>query len=165
MNLSLMLHMPRWLVVFTIPQGSALQKGRHGLYHEIVNAAANVHERFGVYSWCSDSQLYYCGSFAQDYANGGFRSNLHGRIDNYLQNHKIKDTGHKNTNLVVFENINDALKQESVALKYLTFDSLHLGEDLVDYNAFSNNPDLVHSVESLVICSYRRIGQCGWNRT
>jgi hypothetical protein len=164
-DLALVLNKPFWKNIFTIPQGSVLQKGRHGLYHEIVAAAAQVGARFGCYSWGSDSIIYYCGSFAQDYARGNFKSNLHGRIHNYLQNHRQKETGQKNTNLMIFENINTALNNGNVLLRHFYFDSLKVGGDLIEFNTFSNDPNLVHAVEQLLICSYRRQGQCQWNRT
>ena len=40
-----------WNDVYVIPKGTVLQKGRHGLYHEMVDAAASVDERFGCYAW------------------------------------------------------------------------------------------------------------------
>jgi hypothetical protein len=165
MKLSIVLHKPQWRNVYTIPMGTSLQKGRHGLYPEIVEAAGNVREKFGCYSWSSDNTVYYCGSFAKDYARGNFKSNLHGRVHNYLQNHKVKDTGHKNTNLMVFENINYALKQGNVILQQLLFESLHFGNDILDFKSFSNDSNLVHVVEQLLISSLRRLGHCEWNRS
>ena len=166
MSLSLVIRQPMWKTVFTIPKGTVLQKGRHGLYHDIVGAAGEVTERFGCYSWGSDANVFYCGSFAQDYSSGNFRTNLHGRVHNYLQNHRVNArTGRKNTNLMVFENINNALKQKDVLLRHFTFESLQVGNDEVDFASFSADPDLVHAVEQLLICIYRRQGQCKWNRT
>ena len=135
------------------------------MYHQIVEAAGNIEKRFGCYSWGNDGSIYYCGSFAKDYSRNGFRSNLHGRVHNYLQNHRVKDTGQKNTNLMVFENINRELKQNSILLQHFVFESLQIGDDVIDFATFSNDPNLVHAVEELLICSYRRIGQCSWNRT
>lgn len=165
MNFSLILHQPQWQIVYTIPQGTVLEKGRHGLYHNITRAAASVGERFGCYSWRSDSIIFYCGSFAQDYRRGNFKTNLQGRIHNYLQNHGRKDAKRKNTNLRVFENINAALRQGNVLLCLFTFDSLQIGDNRVNFAAFSTDPDLVHVVEQVLICTYRRQGQCEWNRT
>jgi hypothetical protein len=98
-----------WTPVFTIPQGSVLLKGRPGLYHEITGAADAVSDRCGCYSWGSPEAIFYCGSFARDDLGGRFKSNLQARVHNYLQNHRTKHTGQKNTNLMVFENINEAL--------------------------------------------------------
>ena len=165
MEFSLVLHQPQWRRVFTIPQGTVLQKGRHGLYHDIVKAAAAVSERFGCYSWGNERTVFYCGSFAQDYSRGNFNSNLHGRIHNYLQNHRVRETGQKNTNLMVFESINESLKRNDVLLRLLMFESLHVGDDRVDFATFSTDPDLVHAVEQLLICTHRRQGECEWNRT
>lgn len=165
MNISLTLSNHTWRPVFTIPKGAILEKGRHGLYHEITGAAGAISERFGCYSWGSPSTIYYCGSFAKDYSRGDFKTNLQGRVHNYLQNHRRKDTGRINTNLMVFEKINDALQLNDVHLSLLTFEWLQIGDDQVDFATFSTNPDLVHAVEQLLICSYRRQGQCQWNRT
>ena len=164
MDFSVILHQPRWQTVYTIPQGIGLQKGRHGLYHNIAEAAGSVGEKFGCYSWRSDSTIFYCGSFAQDYRCGKFRTNLEGRIHQYLQNHGRKDAKRKNTNLIVFENINAALREDNVLLCLFMFQSLQIGDDKVNFAAFSTDPDLVHVVEQLLICSYRRQGQCQWNR-
>lgn len=165
MNISLTLSNHIWRPVFTIPKGTILQKGRHGLYHEITGAAETISERFGCYSWGSASTIYYCGSFAKNYSRGGFKTNLQGRVHNYLQNHRRKATGRINTNLMVFEKINDALQLNDVHLSLLTFDWLHIGDDRVDFATFSTDPDLVHAVEELLICAYRRQDQCQWNRT
>jgi hypothetical protein len=165
MNLSLKIHQPQWRTIFTIPLGTVLRKGRHGLYHDITEAAASVNERFGCYSWGSNSVIYYCGSFAQDYTRGDFKTNLQGRVHNYLQNHRQKSTERKNTNLMVFENINNVLKQSAVLLCLFTFESLEFGNDTVDFATFSTDPGLVHAVEQLLICAYRKQKQCAWNRT
>jgi hypothetical protein len=66
---------------------------------------------------------------------------------------------------MVFEKINDILQLNDVYLSLLTFDWLQLGDDWVDFATFSTDPDLVHAVEELLICTYRRQGQCQWNRT
>lgn len=165
MNFSLVIHQSQWRTIFTIPQGTTLQKGRHGVNRDITKAAASISEKFGCYSWGSDSVIFYCGSFAQDYARGNFKTNLQGRVHQYLQNHGRKGAKRRNTNLMVFDNINDILKQSNVLLRLFTFESLHIGDDHIDFVTFSMNPDLVHAVEQLLICTYRRQEQCKWNRT
>jgi hypothetical protein len=165
MNISLTLSNHTWRPVFAIPKDTILQKGRHGLYGDITKAAGAINERFGCYSWGSASKIYYCGSFAKDYARGGFKTNLQGRVHNYLQNHRRKASGRINTNLMVFEKINNALRLNDVYLSLLTFEWLQLGDDRVDYATFSTDPNLIHAVEELLICTYRRLGQCQWNRT
>ncbi len=169
MNISLAIQQPQWRTVYTIPKGTALKKGRrHKLYKDITKAAGAVTERFGCYSWGSDTIIFYCGSFAKDYSRGGFKTNLHGRVHNYLQSHglaKFKRTGRKNTNLMVFDNINKALCQNDILLRLFTFEELEIGNDKVDFVTFSTDPNLVHTVEQLLICTYRRQDQCKWNRT
>jgi hypothetical protein len=164
MNFSLRLNHPEWQDVLRINKGTILQKGRHGLYHEMILATQSVKQKFGCYSWESDSIIYYIGSFAQDYARGDFKTNLQGRIHNYLQNHRIYKTGRKNTNLFVFESINKAVEQNDMSLRVLKFESLEINDEWIDFDAFSKDSNLVHSVESLLICCYRMQEQCKWNR-
>jgi hypothetical protein len=164
-DLSLIIHNPAWISVFAIPQGAVLSKGRHGLYHEITRAAAAVSNRYGCYSWGSQSEIYYCGSFAQDYVRGGFKSNLHARVHNYLQNHRIKATGQKNTNLMVFEKINESLVKENIILSIFSFEEINFADGSYSFSQFCQDPDLVHTVEQLLISWYRKQGQCQWNRT
>ena len=153
-----------WKKVFIIPRGTILPKGRHGLYHKIMASAATVPDRFGCYAWGNHSEIYYCGSFSQDYTRKEFRTNLHGRIHNYLQNHRQKPNGRKNTNLVVFENINNSLLASDVILFHLVFKSVQVGAEEVDFNTFSNDSYLVRAIEQLLISSYRKQNQCSWNR-
>jgi len=165
-DFSIKLHKPQWKIVCTIPKGTVLQKGRHGVYREIIDATKLVKQRFGCYAWQSDTTVYYWGSFAKDYIHGNFRTNLQGRIHNYLQNHRINSkTDRKNTNLMVFENLNSTLKSKDVSLGILVFDRLNIGNDEIDFPIFTQDADLVHAVEELLICGYRRQKQCEWNRT
>lgn len=164
MNLSIKLDKPRWQNIFTIPKGTVLEKGRRGLYRDITGAAGKVNERFGCYAWCGETAVYYCGSFAKDYAHGSHKSNMQGRVHNYLQNHRLQENGRKNTNLMVFDNINVSLKYESISFRQLQLNSLHIGSDVITFSEFSNNPDAVKAVEQLLICTFRRLGQCEWNR-
>jgi hypothetical protein len=164
-DLSLIIQNPQWTPVFVIPQGTVLPKGRHGLYPEITRAAAAVNNRFGCYSWGSQSEVYYCGSFAQDYARRSFKSNLHARVHNYLQNHRIKETGQKNTNLMVFEKINEALMNEDIILSVFSFEEVKFSNCAYSFSQYCQDHDLVHTVEQLLITFYRKQGQCQWNRT
>ncbi len=166
MNYSLTLNNPLWRTVYIIPKGTTMLKGRHGLYHELLDATKSFKERFGCYSWQSVGTIYYCGSYAKDYKRGHFKTNLQGRIHNYFQNHRIDSkTGRKNTNLMVFENLNKMLRNSDVSLCVLVFGSLRIGADEIDFDTFVQDPGLVHAVEELLICSYRRQKQCDWNRT
>ena len=164
--LSLKLNSPAWTTVYTIPKGVILQKGRHGLYHEITAAAGNVKQACGCYAWADeDDRIRYCGSFSE-YQRPEFTSSLNGRIHNYLQNHrKTANTGRKNTNLMVFDQINDLLSEKDVTLQHLAFESLVVGSKEVSFDDYSNDQTLVRAVESLVIATYSQKGQCDWNRT
>lgn len=165
-EMSLHIHQPAWKVVAAIPQGQQLVKGRRNdLYTEICRAAAGVPYRFGCYAWGSPAEVHYCGSFARDYTRGSFKSNLHARVHNYLQNHRVKPTGQKNTNLMVFEQINAALAESEIRLSVFTFEQIEIDGTAVDFGGYCQNPDLVHLVEQWLIAGYRRKGQCGWNRT
>jgi hypothetical protein len=164
MRHSLIVHEPQWQTVFAIPQGTTLQKGRHGIYSQITSAAAAVKDQFGCYSWEVNSTIYYCGSFAKDYVRGSFKSNLQARVHNYWQNHRTKSSGRKNTNLMVFDNIASALKSNDVLLRRFTFSELTIGDKTVTFVDFSTDRYLVHAIEQLLICDYRRLGQCCWNR-
>lgn len=103
------------------------------------------------------------GSF-RPYANKAYKSHLHARVHNYLQNHRLNDAGHMNTNLMVFNNLNLTLQQSEVMIAHLTFEALRLGNDVINFETFSSDPTLVHAVEELLIATYRRAGQCAWNR-
>lgn len=164
MEIRLKIHKPHWEDIYRIPKGVYLQKGRHGSYHEIVEAAGKVSARFGCYSWGSADEIFYIGSFSKDYKHGRRKSNLHGRVHNYLQNHRTKETGQKNTNLMVFEKINETVVTQDVALKLFQFEHLELGAKQIRYVEYTEDTDLVRALEQLLICSYRKINQCNWNR-
>ena len=157
---------PNWRVLFTFPQNTLVPKGRkNAIYKEITSITGAIQERYGCYAWGSSAEIYYCGSFAKDYRGDRFESNFQGRIHNYLQNHKIKDTGSKNTNLMVFEKINSTLSVCSVVLYLLEFTEIRIGDEIIDFDAFTTDSSLVQAVEQLLICVYHRHRQCQWNRT
>jgi hypothetical protein len=164
MDVSLSIHNAAWQVVFTIPKGHFLEKGRHGQYHELVTKAANVTNRFGCYSWQSAGVVYYCGSFSRDLKPGRFSSNLQARVHGYLQTHRRKLSGTINTNLMVFDHINEVLEYADVDLALFAFDVLEISGDIKDFATYTNDHDLVLTVEQLLICHYRRREQCAWNR-
>jgi len=62
--LSLVIKEPKWLNVFVIPLGTQLEKGRHGIYHDIVRAARTIKHRFVCYAWGTKETIRYCGSVA-----------------------------------------------------------------------------------------------------
>lgn len=164
MDIGLKVFNPHWEIVYSIPKGVSLQKGRHGLYHEIIEAAGKVPASFGCYSWGNADEIFYIGSFSRDYKRGSYKSNLHGRVHNYLQNHRTKETGQKNTNLMVFEKINGTLTTQDVALNLFRFDLLELGSKKIGYATYTNDADVVRALEQLLICSYKKVNQCNWNR-
>jgi len=151
--------------VFIITRGTILEKGRRGIYRQIIEAAGKIKLRFCCYAWGTKEKIYYCGSVARDYSRGGYKSNLHGRVHNYLQNHRRQPNGRVNTNLMVFENIRKTLSINDVYLCVLHFESIRFGDEQVSYEAFSNDPELVHATEQLLIATYKRKSQCAWNRT
>lgn len=164
MDASLVIHNSFWETVYKIAVSTPLVKGRHGLYHEIVKAAGLIQSRFGCYAWGTFDNLFYIGSFSRDYQRGDHKSNLHARIHNYLQNHRTKENGRKNTNLMVFENINQLLLTSDVSIFIYGFDYLEIGHERVEYTKYCEDAELVRAVEQLLISSYRRKGQCTWNR-
>lgn len=83
----------------------------------------------------------------------------------YLANHKRDHRGMpKNTNAEVFDQMNRALLESEFLLQIFRFDSCLIGNETVDYSAYSTDPHLFHAVEALLICLYRRHGHCKWNR-
>lgn len=164
MQISLKVIEPSWESIYRISKSVQLVKGRHGLYHEIVAAAGQIHEQFGCYAWGNPDVVFYIGSFSQDYKHGNYTSNLHGRVHNYLQNHRMKKSGQKNTNLMVFESINQALISGDISFYLYRFTSIEIGIETISFSQYSSDSDLVRALEQLLICSYKRIGQCSWNR-
>ncbi|MHB8087367.1 MAG: hypothetical protein ACYDH2_03875 [Anaerolineaceae bacterium] len=165
MNISLQLINPRWIPVFKIRNGVVLVKGRSATYREIRAAAALIHNRFICYSWGSSDEIFYCGSVARPYKNGGYKSSLEGRVHNYFCNHRKKENGRINTNLMVFNNINDKLIDCDITLSIFLFDYLVLGDHKITFEEYSSNPDLIHAVEQLLIATYKFQNQSPWNRT
>jgi hypothetical protein len=166
LNCTLYIQQPNWRTIYTIAKGTQIPKGRKStVYKAITEDAGNIKERYGCYAWGDDSKIYYIGSFTEDYSGDRFDSNFQGRIHNYLQNHRITETGQKNTNLMVFENINFALSKSPISLYLLAFNSLRINEAEVEFLTFTADSNLVQAIEQFLICTYRRRGQCLWNRT
>lgn len=164
MDISLTIHNACWETVYKIPCNTPLMKGRHGQYHDIVKAAGNIQDQFGCYAWGAPDTIYYIGSFSKHYKRGDHKSNLHARIHNYLQNHREKENGRKNTNLMVFENINSLLLTCDVSIFILRFDYLEMGYERIGYSQYCEDTELVRAVEQLLICNHKRQKQCNWNR-
>jgi hypothetical protein len=163
-DIFLRIYNPFWESVYEILINTPLIKGRHGLYHEIVKAAGQIQHKFGCYAWGTPETIYYIGSFSKDHQHGNYKSNLHGRVHNYLQNHGKKESKRQNTNLMVFENINKLLPSSDVSLFIYQFEYLEIGSERVEYSGYCVDAELVRAVEKLLTCSYRRHNQCAWNR-
>jgi len=155
---------PRWKCVCRIEHGTNLTKGKSGRSGRILEAARGVVEQFGCYSWSANGAVMYCGSYSE-YDAKHFKSNLEGRIYQYLTNHKRDGAGlPKNTNAEVFDHINRALSECEVILQVFLFERCRLGSELVDFSSYATDPFLARAVEKLLICVYRRHGQCTWNK-
>lgn len=161
---SLNLINPRWDLVYTIQAGSCLGEGINSRNNELLNASRSITQRFGCYCWTSDLKYYYCGSFSRDYQN--HQSNLEGRVYQYLHNHhRSRNNVEPNTNLFVFQNINQVLHNEQVELKILNFDKLLLSDNEISYETFSSHSNFILAVEYLIITTFRFRNQCEWNRS
>lgn len=154
---------PRWNKVFTVPFGAALPKGKRDMSKSILHAAKSITDSFGCYSWASNDEVYYCGSFSE-YAN--FTSNFEGRIYQYLTNHRRAEDGSpSNTNARIFDLLNEALRISDVTLQLLRFDHLKCSDAVYEFDTFAADSDLTKAVERLLIATYTRMGQCEWNDT
>jgi hypothetical protein len=70
-----------------------------------------------------------------------------------------------NTNLMIFNQINDLLRHNPVSLQLLKCDAIEVSDKKrITYEEYTHNPDLVHAIEQLLIYSYRHQDQCVWNR-
>ena len=153
-----------WIDIYTFSKGTIIQKGRRGIYKNIMPIVGKLQIRFGCYCWRNSEAVFYIGSFSKDYSNKEFTTNLMGRIHNYLQNHRINKNGRKNTNLMVFDKLNKQLTQSDMFLSYLKFNEISVNDDTISYNKYSNDSLLVKTVEQVLIDTYKRINQCDWNR-
>ena len=66
---------------------------------------------------------------------------------------------------MVFEKINETLMNEDIILSVFSFEDLKFTNCGYSFSQYCEDPDLVHSVEQLLITYYRTLGQCQWNRT
>jgi len=155
---------PRWKHIYKVEKGAELVKGKSGQSGKILEAARGVTEQFGCYSWTANRAVMYCGSFSE-YSAKHFQTNFEGRIYQYLVNHKRDSTGSPmNTNAEVFDHINHALLESEIVLQVFLFERCRLGSESVDFSAYTTDPFLIRAVEKLLICLYRRRGQCKWNK-
>lgn len=155
---------PRWEYVYQVEGGVMLPKGKGGESGRILEASSQVPEQFGCYAWNANRAVMYCGSFS-DYSARHFKTNLAGRIYQYLTNHKRDTAGlPRNTNAAIFDYINHALLESEVVLRVFRFDRCRLGSEVVDFSTYTTDPFLVRAVEKLLVCTYRRQSQCQWNK-
>ncbi len=150
MNLSLEVPIWKWDLVAEISQSG------FDTISTIKKKAGEIPYQGGCYSWQNSRQVLYCGSFS-NYNDDRFKSNLQGRIHNYLHNHSVV------TNKRIFDNIKEELKRDSISLHIFRFETLQLNNETITFAAFSQDHDLVLLVEQLLICAYRRQEQCKWN--
>ena len=135
------------------------------MYFDIRRAASNVRERFGCYSWQSVGTVMYCGRFADDYRRKEFSTNLEGRIHHYWQNHSVSEKGRLNTNKFVFDQIVATCVSDAIDLMLLRFEHIEVSGMRSTYSEYTKSPHLVHTTEALLLCHYRLLGECTWNRT
>lgn len=154
-----------WQLVHSIPRGTVLTKSRAG--HEsrpVMDAAAAIVHRFGCYSWESTGAVLYCGSFSKNYSGGQFKTNLEGRVYQYLVNHKRDTQGKpRNTNAKVFDLLNDVLRTRPARLQVLRLDALIVGGRRIEFGEYCGDAALVRAIERLVTWAYKAVGQCPWN--
>lgn len=155
---------PKWKLVFEIPILSRLRKGKNKRNIELLKKAALVKEKYGCYSWVTDS-IQYCGSFSKDYKHRPNHNNLESRIHQYLYNHSNnKKNGEPMTNLHIFNKIKKELRNRSVKLKRLSFEKLLIANKEISFKKYCDTPLYVEAVEQLLIYSIRAKGKCKWNR-
>ena len=165
MHFSIEILNPSWELICKVERGTKLAKGKNDQSQRILHTAAKITQRFGCYSWATDTAIMYCGSFSRDYSGKQFRTNLEGRVYQYLNNHKRDSNGMpKNTNAEIFDQINQTCVDSDLFLRILQFDRLCLGHESIDYLSYSLEPYLVHAVEKLVISTYHHQSQCSWNK-
>jgi hypothetical protein len=66
---------------------------------------------------------------------------------------------------MVFEKINETLPKADITISIYTFEKITFSGQLYTFEQFCQNPDLIHTVEQILIAWYRTQGQCQWNRT
>jgi len=155
---------PRWKAVARVTAGTHLPKRRAGASKDALLSARSISTRFGCYSWATSAEVLYCGSYSQDYKTAGCRSNLEGRLHQYLCNHKRDRAGHpKNTNATVYDRLVQTLRSTDALFQVLEFDGVSIDKRAIDFPTCSSDPYLVRAVERLLIWFYRRRGECEWN--
>jgi hypothetical protein len=168
MRVSLVLPAYDWQLVHTLPKGTLLsEKGPGSARGRLLKTVSMVDVQFGCYSWQMRDKVLYCGYFTRDYMHQGrraYRSNLQGRVHQYLHNHSRSTKGEPRTNLRVYEQILFTLQIDSVALHLLYFDALQVAGREVPFAQFSGDASLVRTVEALLVHTYKQVRECAWNK-
>jgi hypothetical protein len=156
----------KYKVVFNLNQGVFLKKGSGKNNKDILNKCSNITTPYLCYYWKTESSILYVGSISADYQKKlQHQTNLSKRVQNYLQNHAfnvLKNSS--NTNLRIFNAINEQLKYSSVEFGIFQFDSLCMNERQYKYDDFSKNPYLVYMFEHILIADYKEKNQCNLNK-
>lgn len=145
--------------LFSIPMGGTLLKGGKKVNSEIWGACEAITDQFCCYYWRDDISVRYVGSVTAEYTSTQYKTNLCGRIGNYLQNHNGQ------TNKRVFDNVNANLVTHNIHFGIFRFGSTWI--DGVQYHCqqcIVNQP-IMQMFEEILICRYRLLGQADWNRT
>src|SRR5262249_21967076 len=137
MNFSIEIPQPSWKLVSTIPKGTVVPKGRSPIYRHVCGSTKLELDRFGCYCWEAAGVTLYCGSFSKDYSGSGFKCNLQGRISQYFENHRISKSGNPNTNLKVFDLLNQRLQLTDTNLRVLKFDVLRSVNRSIRFNDYT----------------------------
>lgn len=146
-------------MIFTVPQNGLLIKGGKKVNPVIWNACEKVVDRYCCYYWKDATSVRYVGSISADYTSSQHRTNLVGRISNYMQNHS------GTTNKMVFDNVNALLNSSSVEFGIFRFIAVEIDGAEYCYDVCAKNSSIIQMIEEILICRYRLTGQADWNRT
>lgn len=145
--------------IFSLTQGSTLSKGGKKKSPDIWTACETVSDRYCCYYWKDKDRIRYVGSISADYTSPQHKTNLIGRISNYLQNHS------GTTNKMVFEKVNQLLVCSEIHLGIFQFKKIMIDHVSYPYAVCVQNSAIIQMAEEILICKYRLIGEADWNRT
>ena len=158
MNLNIEIQNLRLESVILLKKGARLVKGGKAANPAMWKACEGINDRFLCYYWKHGGMVRYVGCTSRDYK--GRKSNLLGRMSQYLSNHRDRAT-----NKNVFEAVNRTLKTTEVEFGRFTFTGCMVDNVLHDYRRCSNAGDLTLMIEHLLIGFYKSLGQSEWNRS
>jgi hypothetical protein len=163
--MQLLLDIPEatWKRVAMIPRGRILIKGTSAISKEVLLAARGEADRFGCYCWAARGMTLYCGSFSKDYRSWQFKTNFEGRIAQYFRNHLVSKSGMPNTNLRIFNRLNEELNLADMNLLLLKFESLIGPGGNIPFSSYTSDSALIRAVERLLIWTYKAMDECPWN--